>query len=98
MKKSHPKSMSSATSNSMRSLPSSACDRSLLLYSYMPPLGLSCLPFACECGSRVRDTFSRCPLGLPHPSCSRLCLALHAAMPQLSAEAKHHILLEYAPH
>ena len=53
--------------------------------------------FVCVSDVRVQDRFSRCPNGRRVTRSSHLDLSLHNTMPHLSAEAKHHILLEYAP-
>jgi hypothetical protein len=55
------------------------------------------LLFYCARVARLRDHFSRCPSSRCLTRSSPLELALYAAMPHLSAEAKQHILLEYAP-
>lgn len=47
---------------------------------------------------RGETLFRAVPSCLPNPSHSLAALALDAAMPHLSTEAKHHILLEYSPH
>jgi len=59
---------------------------------------LSLLSFGFACASRVRDLFSRCPDCRPDSNHSVTRRALDVAMSHLSAEAKHHILLEYAAH
>src|SRR6185312_12901126 len=71
--------------------------------SMSPPLLLHvfsfchCCSSARRCSCCARQATSTCTLWLPSLPHSCLALPHHTTMPHLSAEAKHHILLEYSP-
>ncbi len=52
----------------------------------------------CQRGATAKSRFPNFQIGLADLSLAVCWSALHTAMPHLSADVKHHILLEYSPH